>query len=168
MSKIKIILSTVSIFILFATGVVFNACTKDPCKKIICRNDGICRDGRCKCTPGFEGVNCELKMFEKFIGTWDGYYRCNGNPAIIITNVVAPGTKPNKIEIYNLFNQNVNILADVDVEKINIPSQTIGNITYSGTGDITGKYVTLFIQQYNNTTFDLTSCVYNATKYSTP
>jgi hypothetical protein len=168
MKRINVILSTIILFLMVVSSVLFNACTKDPCKSTICRNEGVCRDGQCKCKLGYEGVNCETNMYEKFIGVWDGSFRCNGNPSILVTNIVQPGAKPNEINIYNVFNQGLVLSATLDIEKITIKPQTFGNITYSGTGDLLGKYVTLFIQQLDSTTNKLTSCVYNATKFSTP
>ena len=170
MKKISLIGSTILLFLMVSGGVLFNACTKDPCKKIICKNDGICRDGKCKCKLGFDGVNCESKMYERYIGVWDGAYRCNGNLSVIITNVVEPGTKANEINIYNVFNQGISIKAIVskttEKEIMEIPSQTVNNITYSGNGDLVGNSVTLFIQELNNSTGELTTCVYNATKFT--
>ncbi|MBL7766216.1 MAG: calcium-binding EGF-like domain-containing protein [Chitinophagaceae bacterium] len=168
MRRISIILSTTVLFLMLASTVVFNACVKDPCKDIICRNNGICRDGRCKCATGFEGPNCSVKMYEKFIGTWDGSYRCNGLIPETMTLIVAPETEPNKISIYNIFSQTVAILAVVDIDKVTIPEQTLGNITYSGNGYIESKYITLYITQRDNITGNYNSCVYNGTKFTQP
>lgn len=168
MRRFSIIVSTTVLFFIMASAVVFNACTKDLCKDLICKNNGVCRDGRCKCGLGYEGVNCEYKMYEKFIGTWDGTYRCNGSVPETITNIIAPGDKPNAIVIYDIFNQGTAINATVDLEKINIEAQNIGSFTFSGNGYVEGNYITIFIEQKNVVSGVTNSCVYNATKFTQP
>ncbi len=168
MRRLSIILSTVVAFVVIAFTVVFTACNSDPCKNLICKNNGICRDGRCKCASGFEGPNCSTRMYEKFIGTWDGSFRCNGSEPEIITNIIAPGEKPNEIQIYDIFIQGVSIKGVVELDKVLIDSQTMGDFTYSGNGYIEGKYITLYITKKDNTNQNLFSCVYNATKFVQP
>lgn len=168
MRRFKIIVSTSILFFTMAFAVVFNACTKDLCDDLICKNNGVCRDGRCKCGLGYEGVNCEYKMYEKFVGTWDGSYRCNGLVPDLITNIIAPGDKPNAIVIYDIFDQGTAINATVDLEKILIETQVVGDNTFSGNGRIEGKYITVFIEQKNVITGQVNSCVYNATKFTQP
>lgn len=168
MRRLSIIVSTTILFFTLASAVVFNACTKDLCKDLICKNNGVCRDGRCKCGLGYEGVNCEYKMYEKFVGTWDGSYRCNGLIPELITNIIAPGDKPNTVVIYDIFLQGTSINATVDLEKITIETQNVGDVTYTGNGYIEGKYITIFIEQKNVVTGQVNSCVYNATKFTQP
>ncbi len=168
MRRTSIILTTVMAFLLLASGIVFNACNSDPCKSLICKNNGICRDGRCKCASGYEGPNCASKMYEKFIGTWDGSYRCNGSLPDIITNIIAPGDKPNEIQLYDIFDQGVTIKGVIDIDKLTIDAQTIGDVTYSGNGFIEGKYITIYFTKKDNVTQNLFSCVYNATKFVQP
>lgn len=168
MRRFSIILSTSLAFFMLAATLVFNACTKDPCKDLICKNSGICRDGRCRCALGFEGPYCETKMYEKFIGTWDGTYRCDGLLPEVVTLIIAPEAQANRISIYNLFAQNKAIYATVDVDKVEIEAQTIDNITYRGHGYIDGKYMTLYVEEKNNSNGNLLSCVYNGTKFVNP
>ena len=168
MKRLQLILVTTMTFFFLSTSIVFNACTKDPCKDLICKNNGVCRDGRCKCAPGFEGVNCEMKVYEKFIGTWQGTYRCNGSLPAIQTSIIAPGTTGSLISIYNIFSQNDAITASVEGDKILIPEQTVKNIMYKGQGYIEGIYITLFVEEKDNTTGIYSTCVYNATKFVQP
>jgi hypothetical protein len=168
MKKISVILSSLFVFMTIASSVVFNACTKDPCKDIICKNNGICRDGSCRCSLGFEGPFCANKMYEKFIGSWDGTYRCNGLFPETETIIVDPEPEPNRIRIYNIFQQNVGITATVNVEKVDIESQTVGNITYRGNGYVEGNYMTLYIEEKDNSNGNFFSCVFNGTKFINP
>jgi len=168
MRRITIILTTVAAFLLVATGMVFNACTKDPCKDIICKNNGVCRDGACKCALGYEGPFCAVRMYEKFIGTWDGTMRCNGLVPEIINMVIAPDAQPNRISLYDIFDQNNAIKATVNLEKIDIEEQTVAGVVYKGNGYLDGKYITLFIESRDVTTSEQHSCVYNGTKFTQP
>jgi hypothetical protein len=43
-------------------AVLYTSCRKsDSCLAITCYNGGICSDGQCHCTAGYEGTNCEAK-----------------------------------------------------------------------------------------------------------
>lgn len=168
MKQVKIILGTVLIFLAIASGVVFNACTKDPCKDVSCKNNGVCRDGRCKCGEGFEGAYCEIRMYEKFIGTWQGTYRCNGDVPSGRMVIIAPGEKGNAISLYNIFTQNQSINAIVNGYDIVLEEQTVGNIVYRGNGRVEGLYITLYVEEHNLTTGIRSTCVLNATKFVNP
>ncbi|MEZ5047905.1 MAG: calcium-binding EGF-like domain-containing protein [Chitinophagaceae bacterium] len=171
MKHISVILSTTVLFLITSLSVFFNACTKDPCKDIICKNNGVCRDGRCRCATGFEGPNCEKKMNEKMVGTWDGTYRCNGLVPKVTTLIIAPGAAPNEINIYNIFNQNEVIAATINTEETNlltIPYQNIGDITVHGQGYVESNYITIAIDEKDNTNGNFFSCVYNGTKFVNP
>lgn len=168
MKRIKIVLSTLLVFLLLASGMVFNACVKDPCDKIVCKNSGVCRDGRCKCATGFEGENCQWKMYEKFIGTWDCSLRINGGVATPVNLVVSPGATPNKMNIYNIFAQNISIEGVIDGDKFTVATQSVNNIDYTGNGYVEGKYLTIYLEQddHNNSTHQVFE--YNGTKYTNP
>ncbi len=167
--KLKVILSTLLFFLLVSGATLFNACTKDPCDNIVCQNNGICRDGRCNCgSAGFEGPYCEVKMNEKFIGVWDGTYRCNGGLTKQVTFVVAPGNSPKEVSIYNFYAQNTTITATINADKIEIPLQNSNGYQFRGNGYIEGIYVTLYIEQMEPSDPKLYSCVFNGTKFVKP
>lgn len=168
MRRFTLILTTSFLFMMLASSVVFNACTKDPCKDIICKNNGVCRDGGCKCSQGFEGPFCATKMYEKFIGTWDGFLRCNGLIPEVINLVIAPEPLPNRVTLYDIFDQNVALKATVNVDKIQLDDQSINGMRYTGHGYLDGKYITLYIETRNETTLEMHSCVYNGTKFTQP
>lgn len=155
-------------FLMVASGIVFNACTKDPCKDIICKNNGVCRDGVCKCALGYEGPFCATKMYEKFIGTWDGSLRCNGLIPEIVNLVIAPEAQPNRVSLYDIFDQVNALKATINVEKIDIEEQTINGTIYKGNGYIDGKYITLYIESTDIATSEVHTCVYNGTKFTQP
>jgi cysteine-rich repeat protein len=42
-----------------STKVDFEVAEEDPCKDIVCKNEGTCSQGVCDCEPGFMGAKCE-------------------------------------------------------------------------------------------------------------
>ncbi len=168
MRRYYTILATFFAFLLLASGIVFNACTKDPCKDIICRNNGNCRDGACKCTPGFEGPFCQVRAYEKFIGTWDGTLRCNGLLPEVVNMVIAPEPEANRISFYDIFDQNHVIKATVNLTDISIEEQIIDNRKYFGNGFLDGKYITVYFQYQEEGSSVVHTCVYNGTQFVNP
>jgi hypothetical protein len=67
------ITSVLCIMIFMST--IFIGCEKkqtiiDPCQFLVCNYGGVCENGNCKCSAGFEGVDCSTKSRDKFLGTW--------------------------------------------------------------------------------------------------
>jgi hypothetical protein len=152
--QLKLALFSVAVFAAIGSMVFISSC-RNPCRDIVCRNNGTCREGACACPSGFEGRYCENRVSEKFAGYWEGFTRCNGEPNANITFIVTQGPTPRDIEIYNLFTPGISIKAVITGNKIDIPTQTItvpaGNYTYRGNGyvEIIGKdiYFRLFYEE---------------------
>jgi hypothetical protein len=190
MKKIKIIL--VTIFAMVASTFAFLSCNTNPCSKVVCKNNGTCREGSCACPVGFEGPFCEAKISDKFIGFWDGYVRAYGGNGIggtaptNVTMIIAPGDSgnyyvPRKVTLYNLYSQNVPINATIfESNKINIPYQQAGLSGYfvQGTGYMESTALTAvdtiqhnYVHVYYNLldTFGVASNYYfEGTKRTTP
>lgn len=56
--------------VVFLLIIAYSACVKDKCGSTICYNGGVCVQAVCTCKDGFEGVNCERKWSDKFLGKW--------------------------------------------------------------------------------------------------
>jgi len=65
MSKFFIILLCVTMLSIF-----ISCSSEDACETITCLNDGVCIDGTCECTLGFEGDTCDADARLKFIGSY--------------------------------------------------------------------------------------------------
>jgi hypothetical protein len=64
------------LIILGALGALVLSCEQGSCENITCLNGGTCRNGRCQCPVGFEGVRCETKWTDWWIGTYTVDDRC--------------------------------------------------------------------------------------------
>jgi len=64
------------LIILGALGALVLSCERGSCENITCLNGGTCRNGRCQCPVGFEGVRCETKWTDRWIGTYTVDDRC--------------------------------------------------------------------------------------------
>lgn len=47
---------------LFLVIAAITSCKKDPCKNVVCYNNGVCDDGTCLCPNGYSGTNCEIQL----------------------------------------------------------------------------------------------------------
>jgi hypothetical protein len=168
MKSWKIVISTAFLFFAVALSTMVTSCN-NPCADRICKNGGVCREGECVCADGFEGPLCESKMYEKYIGTWDGSYRCNGGIPTNETIIISPnaGLGPDDIVIYNLFSQNITLEGTVLFQDVTITPKTINGIDYSGLGFVdSGKQLTLYITEESDMgTF---SCVFDGELFTSP
>jgi hypothetical protein len=101
----KSILLSTSAFLALATTVTYTSCEKDACTELICRNGGSCSEGFCRCKTGFEGTECELKVTDRFIGTYIGYSRCNADPLLVDTVDVYVHAEPNLVTLHRRSDQ---------------------------------------------------------------
>ena len=67
--------------IMAATSFTIVSCNPDPCKDVNCGDNGICNDGTCDCTLGYEGVNCETESRTKLTGKYSTTEQCSTDPA---------------------------------------------------------------------------------------
>lgn len=85
-------------FIAVASTVTYTSCEKDSCNDLKCKNGGSCAEGFCRCKTGYEGAECELKIADRFLGTYVGYNHCNSDPALVDTLDVFLKSEPNVLE----------------------------------------------------------------------
>ncbi len=146
-----------SICVFMFSAMVINSCTTNPCKDIVCKNNGTCREGKCACSSGYEGPFCGNKVSDKFIGYYDGFVRKNGDAPVNLTIIATPGASNTQILFYDLYKTYITapIYGNIfDVVKFEVPVQTIGANSYKGYGSMeTDKYLYLFYQYVNNAGF---------------
>jgi hypothetical protein len=162
MKNLKIVATTFLSIVLCFTMVLFTACEKDatknsttnlqPCKNVICLNGGACSDGVCNCAVGYEGLKCETRWSDKFIGNYQAQDECYAGTStpyysVSISSVV---DYANKIRIYNLGTnctaQNISATINPEKTSFTIPLQnTCGNIWYTGTGNISLQEINIYL-----------------------
>ena len=47
-----------------------SSCQLDECMNLECLNTGRCIGGACDCAQGFEGINCNIREIDKFLGAF--------------------------------------------------------------------------------------------------
>jgi hypothetical protein len=162
MKNLKIVATTFLFVILCFTMVLFTACEKDAtknstinlqsCNNVICLNGGACSEGACNCAVGYEGLKCETRWSDKFIGNYQAQDECYAgtNTPYYSVSMSSVVDYANKIRIYNLGTNCTaqNILATINPEKTSftIPLQnTCGNIWYTGTGNISLQEINIYL-----------------------
>ncbi len=65
----SVLISSALVLIVFAAA-TWLSCNKDRCVTMSCYNGGVCHNGLCTCSSGYEGVNCSTESRQKFLGNW--------------------------------------------------------------------------------------------------
>lgn len=128
----------------FASIMFFNACTSDPCKDVVCMNDGTCIDGTCDCTTGYEGTDCSTESRTKFLGSWTVTDACSSSGTSSYTVSMTAGTSVIDVNITNFWGVfNNAVKATVSGSIISIATQEPDNDGFKviGTGTITGTTI---------------------------
>jgi hypothetical protein len=136
--KNKIQIAFIGIIALCA--ILISSCERDRCKTrgIECKNDGVCFDGSCNCTSGWEGDSCQFAVNERFKGTYGGILVFKDGFATDDTVAVTPVAGNNlAINFSHKRIKNALIPALVKQNDITIaPYRAANNFTYKGTGSL--------------------------------
>jgi hypothetical protein len=130
------------------TALLFAGCnTADPCINVSCLNYGLCANGTCVCVGGYEGENCELRIRDRLLGTYEGQEVCTDVAPYSYPLFIAEGTEGgHSIVIGNFANRVIGVKANIESGGIVIPLQTIqvqsGSVTVDGLATISDS--TLF------------------------
>lgn len=114
-----------------ASTVLYSACSNDSdgCSKIICRNNGTCSGGSCRCPSGYEGPYCETQTNAKFVGKYLGNTSCNTTPEFVDSIFIEQTNIPGGMVIYKYSNPN---------QKLTGYATTSNSVGLSGDG-VTGS-----------------------------
>jgi hypothetical protein len=130
--------STLALIIMLIIPVVFQSCDKKNCENVICSiPNSTCVDGNCYCIAGYEGDNCEILSYEKYIGSYNVTESCTtSNTGPVNQNYISSITPGFDIDIItiNNFSQfglpvHVNI---IDATYLLIQEQNSGSVQVSG------------------------------------
>ena len=78
-----------------------------------------------------------------FIGTYDVTETCDDSNNSYVISITAVGTDGNSIQIYNLWDWEEYATATVSGSTISIPNQILDAVTFSGSGTLSDKTLTL-------------------------
>jgi len=146
------LLTTLCLAGLFGLITYLSACKPDPCvtRNVQCKNNGICREGDCICSNGYEGDSCQFRVNEKF----DSYYACI-RTRLINDTIVDDNDDTLRVKAMNdKFGITFWSVRDSLVEVINgtangnyitIPEMTILDKKYWGNGSLNKGVLTLTV-----------------------
>lgn len=136
---------------LFGATAYLSSCVHNACvaRNVVCKNNGVCRDGDCICATGYEGDSCHLRVNEKF----DGYYKVirvgliNDSIADDDEDTLRIVAKNDKFGIlfYTLKDSALGIIhtANVSNTTITIPSQDVLTSNLTGYGSLNADVISL-------------------------
>lgn len=123
----------IAVFSIFLTA----SCMKDKCDDKDCQNDAACVNGSCICPDWYEGEDCEKRLTDRFIGSYEGVYNC----AILDTIVLVVSESDEVVQQFNMIN--FQMTGSVTAQnKFDIPEQNFTHpvtqavIKVSGTGTV--------------------------------
>lgn len=139
-----------SLALTLLAAATFTSCEQDPCKDVVCGDQGQCVEGTCVCNAGYEkGATtnlCDTEQRAKFLGTFAVSDVCsnsgNSDYNVTISAGTAGITEVRVTNFYGLFTSAV--VATVDGNTITIARQQPDNdnIFVEGTGTISGTTIT--------------------------
>jgi hypothetical protein len=142
MNRIKNIAFSALLAIGAFSVVTYTACTKDACKDVVCNNGGTCVSGTCSCPVGYEGVSCDTKTRDKFVGTYIGQETCTiGSDNYTIT--ITTNSNDVMVTLTNLYNQGFTAIGTVTGANTFSLSGSQGTTSYTGTGTLATNQLTL-------------------------
>ena len=80
---------------------------------------------------------------DKFLGTYSVVQDCSGQTNTYDMTIAASATSENEVTIQNLYALGKTLTATVSGDNLTISSQVVSNVTYSGSGPISGDVLTL-------------------------
>lgn len=175
MRRMKPVLLTSLLTLTIFVSVLFISCEKSaikyndttlvrPCEDVVCLNGGACSDGVCHCAYGFEGVHCETKWSDKFIGTYKASDECyTGSNQYYLVNILPVPNYSGMLNIQNLGTAcpGTSFVATINPEKTTFhiaPQSTCGNIYISGEGNMNGQYINIYLVQRDSVNHVSTNC----------
>lgn len=151
----------------FVFAILWSSCDTDPCKDVVCGDEGVCNEGICVCNLGYEKDSaglCNTMWSTKFVGTYNVEDICNSgtyNNPMTVTQVDA-----STIAISNFggFNNpmsviNVDVTSSFDLSIDNVTDA--GNRVFNGTGFISGTTMTIdYVTTFTDGSTDTCTATY--------
>ena len=155
----------------------FTACNNDPCKDVVCGDQGACDEGTCICNRGYEKDTanlCNLMIRSKYLGAGNGSATysiaevCGGVNSGGFTMTVTAASDILDIAVANFGDSGQSVVMMVTGSRtLQVkPGQTINGIAVSGDGelDANGQLVIRYTGTDATTGAQVFSCTMTGTK----
>jgi hypothetical protein len=90
------------LLIIAATAALLSGCITDKCNTVNCQNEGVCVQGTCACTYGYEGDFCERKWLDKFNRNWTAAETVKDVAVRNYSLNIVPGASPDTFYILGM------------------------------------------------------------------
>ncbi len=125
-------------FVLFFFIITFSACERKSCTDVICPGiNSTCINGQCYCQAGYEGDNCDILSYKKYVGSYQVSESCtttfSGYVNQSYSASISPGFQIDVITIGNFANRGLPVdVTIIDATYLAIVEQNIGAVNVSG------------------------------------
>lgn len=120
-------------------GFIFTSCDPRSCEDVICPVNSECYLGECLCPAGFEGANCDILSYNKYLGNYQVNESCPGSPIggnnYSASIIKSSFNDASSIIITNMLGLGLSAEAQVSGNFISIPNQNLGATQIEGTGE---------------------------------
>jgi hypothetical protein len=133
--------------------IAYSSCSKketDKCEAVICKNNGNCVDGSCKCPAGYEGADCGQTSALKFTGFWAAADACSipqDSSFNYHITISTSNADPLQVDVKGIAGTDFTFSATANGKTLTISEQTAtdgrtysATITYSNASTLTMSY----------------------------
>jgi hypothetical protein len=138
---------------LLLSAFIVISCDQDPCKDVVCGNEGTCLEGICDCNFGWEKDSADLcntpwsiKFVRPFIPSTDSCYGGSVNSGVFVYSTDINFVDATSLRTTNLFGYGSSNVIDVDVTsstEISINHTDLAGRVFTGTGSKVGNVLTI-------------------------
>lgn len=138
--------------LLFSAFIVIS-CDQDPCKDVVCGDEGTCLEGVCDCNTGWEKDSaglCNVAWADKFvmnnISSSDSCTAGSVNAGVFVYNSAITKLSATTLSSANLFGYGTSNAIELDVTSstdVSINYTDVGGRVFTGTGTKVGNVLTI-------------------------
>ena len=138
---------------LLLSAFIVISCNQDPCKDVVCGDEGTCLEGTCDCNTGWEKDSaglCNTAWADKFVGTnvasEDVCTAGSVNAGTFTYNTTVTKTNATTLSTTNLFGYGATNTINIDVTSsadVSINDTDVAGRVFTGTGTKVGNVLTI-------------------------